>query len=92
MAARKKFRYLEGIAKGFANHRRIEILATLAKTPELSLSEISDALGINLKTAGEHLRRLIIPGLVMKRNAGASVRHAVTPLGFNVLKFLRTLE
>ena len=92
MVAIKRFRYLEGIAKGFANHRRIEILTTLAKTPELSLSEIAETLEINMKTAGEHTRRLTIAGLVMKRNAGNAVRHAVTRRGISILKFLRTLE
>ena len=88
----KTFRYLERVTKGIANHRRIEILSLLEKSPELSLSEVTDALGINLKTAGEHLRRLTIAGLVAKRNAGAAVRHIVTAEGRKALKFLRTLE
>lgn len=88
----KQFRYLERIVKGFANHRRIEIMALLGKTPELSLSEISESVEINFRTAGEHTRKLVISGLVMKRNAGASVRHALTPRGHIILKFCRTLE
>ncbi|KKW27492.1 MAG: hypothetical protein UY71_C0043G0001 [Parcubacteria group bacterium GW2011_GWB1_52_7] len=88
----KRFRYLEGIAKGFANHRRIEILALLEKTPELSLSEVSEAVGVDFRTAGEHMHKLVASGLVMKRNAGKAVRHAVTPLGHKVLRFCRTLE
>lgn len=88
----KKARQLERIVKGFANHRRIEILVLLEKTPELSLIEISDELKINFKTGSEHIRRLAIAGLVMKRNAGASVRHALTADGMLILKFLRTLE
>ena len=88
----KKPRQLERIVKGFANHRRIEILVLLDKTPELSLIEVSDELHINFKTASEHIRRLAIAGLVMKRNAGSSVRHALTNSGKSILKFLRTLE
>lgn len=88
----KKPRQLERIIKGFANHRRIEILVLLEKSPELSLIEISDELKINFKTGSEHIRRLAIAGLVMKRNAGASVRHALTNDGKLILKFLRTLE
>ena len=87
-----KLRHLERIAKGFANHRRIEILMLLERHPELSLSEVSDMLKINFKTGAEHIRRLAIPGLVWKRSDGKSVRHALSPLGKNVLKFLRTLE
>ena len=88
----KKPRQLERVVKGFANHRRIEIMLLLEKTPELSLIEISENLDINFKTASEHIRRLAIAGLVMKRNAGASVRHALTEDGKLILKFLRTLE
>jgi len=86
------FRNLEKIAKGFSNHRRIEILNLVYKTPELSLSEISEELHINFKTAGEHVRRLVISGLIMKRHENSSVRHKITKLGETVLMFLRTLE
>ena len=88
----KNLRQLERVVKGFANHRRIEIMVLLEKKPELSLIEISDELKINFKTGSEHIRRLAIAGLVMKRNAGASVRHALTNDGKIILKFLRTLE
>lgn len=85
-------RQLERVAKGFANHRRIEIMQLLARQPELSLSDIAEALEINFKTASEHTRRLAIAGLVMKRNEGNAVRHALTAPGKSILKFLRTLE
>ena len=88
----KKPRQLERIVKGFANHRRIEIMELLAKAPELSVMEISDELHINFKTGSEHIRRLAIAGLVMKRNDNKNVRHKLTYSGGVVLKFLRTLE
>lgn len=88
----KTTRQLERVVKGFANHRRIEILQAIEKTPELSVFEISDELKINFKTASEHIRRLAIAGLVMKRNEASSVRHALTKNGQKILKFLRTLE
>jgi DNA-binding transcriptional ArsR family regulator len=87
-----KARQLEKIVKGFSNHRRIEILGLLYDKPELSLIEIADELRINFKTASEHTRRLAIAGLVMKRNDGNLVRHALSALGKTILKFLRTLE
>lgn len=88
----KNFRYLERITKGVANHRRIEILQLLHNQPELSLIEIADVLKINFKTASEHIRRLGHADLVMKRNEGNFVRHALTSRGQSILKFLRTLE
>lgn len=78
--------------KGIANHRRIEIAFLLQRTPELSVLEIAETLEINFKTASEHIRRLTLSGIVMKRNDKNSVRHTLTLLGKTILKFLRTLE
>jgi DNA-binding transcriptional ArsR family regulator len=64
----------------------------LSAFPELSLSEISQKLKINLKTESEHVRRLAISGLVLKRNQGKNVRHKLSDRGVVVLKFLRKLE
>ncbi len=88
----KKTRRLERIVKGFANHRRIEIMELLDKHPELSLAEIGKRLDINFKTAGEHTRRLAISGIVLKRSDYRAVRHKLSDQGMLVLKFLRTLE
>jgi DNA-binding transcriptional ArsR family regulator len=85
-------REIERMVKGFANHRRVEIMRLLASEPELSLSDIAEKTKINMKTASEHLRRLAIAGIVLKRNDASSVRHALSPRGVAILKFLRTLE
>jgi len=84
-------RRLERVVKGFANHRRIEILELLAKKPEMSVGEISTALEIELKTSSEHLRRLTIAGLILKRHEGREVRHALTERAKHILTFLRVL-
>lgn len=86
------YRKMERIVRGFSNHRRIQILELLQKVPELSVDEIASTLKINYKTAAEHIRRLAIPGLVMKRNEANRVRHKITPRSVSILKFLRTLE
>ena len=83
---------LQGIVRGFANHRRIQMLGLLEGQPELSLLEVARRLRINTKTASEHLRRLAIAGLVMKRSAGRAVRHKLTPRGSDILTFLRKLD
>ena len=88
----KSFRQLERIVRGFSNHRRIEILDLLKKTPELSVVEISGRLKINFKTASEHLRRLAISGLILKRNDNQNVRHKVSERGKQALEFLKDLE
>ena len=89
---RKHYKYLERITKGCANHRRIEIIYFLAENPDFSVLEIASGLGVNFKTISEHIRRLAIAGIVSKRSDGTSIRHALTPRGFLILKFLRTLE
>jgi len=88
----KSYRQTERIVRGFSNHRRIEILELLEKIPELSVLDISEKLKINFKTASEHIRRLAITGLVLKRSAGNFVRHKLSDRGLSILKFLRILE
>lgn len=83
---------MERIVKGAANHRRLQTLDLLQKQPELSVDEIATNLKINFKTASEHVRRLAIAGLVMKRYEGNFVRHKLTSRGLSILKFLRILE
>ena len=88
----QKARVLERWMRAVGNHRRIEILNLLNENPELSVSEISEKLRINMKTASDHIRRLTIAGLIMKRSQGKNIRHKLTIRGNNILTFLRTLE
>jgi DNA-binding transcriptional ArsR family regulator len=87
-----KPRKLEKIVKGFSNHRRIQILQLLSQEPGLSVFGIADELNINFKTASEHIRRLAIAGLVIKKYEGNIVRHTLTNQAKFILKFLRILE
>ncbi len=86
------FNKLERVTKGYSNHRRIEMMFLLKNKPELSLIDVVRELNINFKTASEHMRRLTIAGLIIKRHDGNSVRHKLTTQGETILKFLRTLE
>jgi predicted transcriptional regulator len=88
----KAFRQLERVVRGFANHRRIEVMDLLESDAELDLREIARRCAINYKTASEHLRRLAVAGLVTKRAKGTHVLHILSPRGKKVLMFLRTLE
>lgn len=86
------FRKLERIIKGFANHRRLEILELLKKEPELSVGEIAEKLDIGYMNTSDHIRKLAIAGLVMKRSDGRSVRHKLTPRAGDILTFCKKLE
>ena len=88
----KKYRQLERVIKGFANHRRLEILELLRREPELSVDEVAEKLSSGYENISDHLRKLAIGGLVFKRNDGKSVRHKLTPRAINVLTFCKTLE
>lgn len=82
---------LERVVKGFANHRRIEILELLALHPDLCVGQICDALKIEIRTASEHLRRLVIAGLLVRRYEGREVKHNLTGRAQDILRFLDTL-
>jgi len=88
----KTYYDLERIVKGVANHRRIEILEILVKKPEMSVAEVADKLKLNFKTTSEHIRKMAISGLLMKRSDSKSIRHKLTKRGELILKFLRILE
>ncbi len=86
---KQKFFKLERMVKGFANHRRIEILFLLGSNPELSVDDISKKLNINFNTISDHIRKLAQSGLIMKRSDGTSVRHALTDKGKTILEFCK---
>ena len=87
-----KKRALERIVRSFGNHRRIEMIELLENNPELSLTEIADRLKINLQTASEHIRKLTMASLVMKKSQGKNIRHKLTLRGINILTFLKNLK
>jgi DNA-binding transcriptional ArsR family regulator len=87
-----ELRYLERVVRGFASHRRIQILQLLSERPELDLMQIARACGIQFRNASEHVRRLAYAGLVIKRSKGRQVLHKVAPRGRQVLTFLRALQ
>ncbi|MDO8483280.1 MAG: winged helix-turn-helix domain-containing protein [bacterium] len=92
MAHEKSYRQLERIIKGFANHRRIEILHLLKKEPELSVDDVSERLHLGYENASDHLRKLAITGLVLKRYEGTTVRHKITPRAESILVFCKKLQ
>lgn len=86
------FRTLERVVKGFANHKRLQILDLLQRVPELSVEDIAEELNIGYENASDHVRKLAIAGLVLKRSEGTKVRHKLTPRAHSVLVFCKKLE
>ena len=89
---KKTNRELERIVKGFANHRRLQILELLNKEPELSVQEIAEKLKSEFKNISAHINKMAVSGLLMKRSDSKSVRHKLTQRGNIILKFVRMLE
>lgn len=85
-------RKLERHFKGVANHRRIEILLLIAKEPGIGLDDIAGRVKGNMKTIGEHTRRLMLAGLVEKTYAGRMVEHKLTPYGRQFISFIETFS
>jgi len=88
----ENYRSLERIIKGFANHRRLQILGLLRREPELSVDQISDRLKLGYMNTSDHIRKMTIAGLLLKRNDGPHVRHKLTPRADSVLAFCKKLE
>lgn len=86
------YRKIERLVKGFANHRRIQILDLLNKEPELSVEDISEKLQIGYENTSDHIRKMAIAGLVLKRNEGTSVLHKLTPRARTILVFCKKLQ
>ncbi|MDO8659707.1 MAG: ArsR family transcriptional regulator [Candidatus Parcubacteria bacterium] len=89
---KKTNRELERIIKGFANHRRLQVLELLYKEPELSVHEISEKLKSEFKNISAHVNKMAIAGLVIKRNEGNIIRHKLTKRGKSILQFVRIIE
>jgi DNA-binding transcriptional ArsR family regulator len=85
------YRKTERVVKGFANHRRLQILELLEEQPELSVDDIAEKLRIGYENASDHIRKLAVAGLVYKRNEGSSVRHKLTPRAESILVFCKRL-
>ena len=89
---KKTNRELERIIKGFANHRRLQILELLGKEPELSVMEVAQRIKSDIKNVSAHITKMAIAGLVIKRNDINLVRHKLTKRGRSILQFVRMIE
>ena len=92
MALAANYRNLERVIKGFANHRRLQILELLRTEPELSVDQISERLKVGYENTSDHLRKMAIAGLILKRYKGNTVRHKLTSRAESVLVFCKKLQ
>ncbi len=89
---KKTYRELERIVKGFANHRRLQILNLLNKNSGLSVQGIAEEVHSDIKNISAHINKMHIAGLVSKQSQGNIVRHKLTRRGKSILQFVRIIE
>ncbi|MEK7140672.1 MAG: winged helix-turn-helix domain-containing protein [Patescibacteria group bacterium] len=87
-----QYRNLELIIKGFANHRRLQILNLLEKSPGLSVDGITENLSIGYENASDHIRKMHLAGLVTKHSVGNNVIHRLTLRAKSILVFCKKLK
>ena len=63
---RKTNRELERIVKGFANHRRLQILELLTRARAFRW-EVAQKIKSDVKNVSAHITKMAIAGLVMKK-------------------------
>jgi len=88
----KTSKQLERYFKGAANHWRIDVLLLLSKKSGLTLEQIADETGANIKTMSEHTHRLVSAGLLNKAYCGRTVVHELSPYGKRFVTFIRTFS
>ncbi len=86
------YKKVEKIVKAFANHRRLQILQLLQKSPSLSVDQVSQNLNVNFVTVADHIRKLSDAGLVDKKYKGRFVMHTLTKKGKLILSFCKILD
>ena len=86
------YKKIEKIVKGFANHRRIQILELLRKIPNLSVDDISQNLNVDFFTISDHIRKLADAGLLYKKHKGRFVLHSLTSRGKYILSFCKMFK
>jgi len=80
---------LERQFKELSNAKRIKILLLLESEPGMTLSSIAIRDNINIKTAAEHLRRLNVAGIILKKSNGRCVNHYLSNSGHKIVEMIK---
>ena len=88
----RQIKRFERVFKGIANHWRIKILLSIADNPSITLEEIVEKLKSNYQTTSEHVRRLSVAGLIIKKYRGRWVEHNLSPYGLQLLKNMKDFK
>ena len=92
MLKSSEYKRLERIVKGFANHRRIQILDLLHAEPGLTVDQVAERLGSSYFNISDHIRKMAIAGLLSKHSDGPNVRQKLTSRAESILAFCKKLK
>jgi predicted transcriptional regulator len=67
--------------KMMGNGYRMDILNILSKNPGLSLDQINQHVGGDIKNIHAHTKKLHMAGLIHKKNKGVAVQHILSSYG-----------
>ncbi len=70
------FEFQSTVCRTFGNQRRLQIL-DLLKTGELSVGDITTALGVSKANASQHLAVMRMTGLLKARRVGAHIYYRI---------------
>ena len=88
----KTAKQLERHFKGVANHWRLQVLLLVGERKGITLEDIVETLGGNIKTISGHTLRLVHAGLVDKKYRGRTVVHTLSPYGRTFSHFVITFQ
>ncbi len=87
---KKTSKQLERHFKGLSNHRRLDILSLVFKSPGITVDGITEKLNGKFATISMHTQKLVQAGLLNKKYMGRSVAHEVSPYGKKMMSFIET--
>ena len=68
---------LEATFKDLANNTRLRLLHALIRQPGMCVGDLADAVGVNVTTVSNHLRRLNDRGIVSPQRNGRQVHYRI---------------
>ena len=86
------YRGLERVIKGFANYRRLQMLFLISEKPNLSIDEIAARMKLGYMNTSDHLRRMLLAGLLIKKNEGVTAHYQLSQRGIDILVFCKKLK
>ena len=84
-------RKLECVVKGIANVQRIRILQLVESDQSLSLRDVCEILELDYANGCEHIKKMVLAGMVIKRRRNSSLCHLITGRGRQALLYLRSV-